>query len=506
MRRGGGATSSARRPTFEGEPEFAELGFHIEVLQPGQPNCMYHGESDQEDFLVVSGECIIVLDGEERHLRAWDFVHCPPMAEHVFVGAGDGPCVIVMTGRRKGGGEILYPVNDVAAKHGASVREETPEPEGGLRALPTAGADAIPGRMAAVSDDTAFVVNARDVMWRGREGHGRSANLEGDAEFEELGFQLVVLDPGVPACMYHGERAQEDFLVVSGECVLVIEGEERHLKQWDFVHCPPMTEHVFVGAGDGPCAIVMVGAQSLEGARGGDHLPRERRCREVRRERARDDTRPGGGLRALHGEEPAPYREGDLPDSADGLRGEARAAARRPRRGRGGLVRSQRSRGTLVGAARARPLGDLEGDGDFEQLGIRIAVLQPGEPSSMYHGETGQENFLVVSGECVLVIEGEERRLKAWDFVHCPPLTGHTFVGAGEGPCVDRHGRRADGDDKILYPVNDVAARHGASVETETPEPKEAYAPYPREPLFMPYREGDLPVRGSRSRRGPSGA
>ena len=55
---------------------------------------------------------------------------------------------------------------------------------------------------------------------------------------------------------------------------------------------------------------------------------------------------------------------------------------------------------------------DLEGDGDFPHLGMRIAVLRPGEPSGMYHGETGQEDFLVVSGECVLVIEGEERRLK----------------------------------------------------------------------------------------------
>jgi uncharacterized cupin superfamily protein len=110
---------------FEGEPRFVELGFHIEVLLPGQPNCMYHGESDQEDFLVVSGECIVVLDGEERHLRAWDFVHCPPMAEHVFVGAGDGPCVIVMVGRRKAEFEIVYPVNEVAAKHGASVETET---------------------------------------------------------------------------------------------------------------------------------------------------------------------------------------------------------------------------------------------------------------------------------------------------------------------------------------------------------------------------------------------
>jgi uncharacterized cupin superfamily protein len=114
--------------TFEGEAHFPELGFHVEVLLPGQPNCMYHGESLQEDFLVLSGECIAILEGEERQLKAWDFVHCPPMAEHVFVGAGDGPCVIVMVGRRQGGGEIVYPVNDVALKHAAGVEEETREP------------------------------------------------------------------------------------------------------------------------------------------------------------------------------------------------------------------------------------------------------------------------------------------------------------------------------------------------------------------------------------------
>ena len=111
--------------TFEGRPGFAELGFHLEVLQPGQPNCMYHGESNQEDFLVVSGECIVILEGEERRLNAWDFVHCPPWAEHVFVGAGDGPCVIVMVGRRKRPTELLYPVNETAAKHGACVDAET---------------------------------------------------------------------------------------------------------------------------------------------------------------------------------------------------------------------------------------------------------------------------------------------------------------------------------------------------------------------------------------------
>jgi uncharacterized cupin superfamily protein len=136
---------------------------------------------------------------------------------------------------------------------------------------------------------------------------------------------------------------------------------------------------------------------------------------------------------------------------------------------------------------------DLEGDGDFAQLGMRIAVLEPGRPTGMYHGESGQENFLVVSGECVLVIEGQERHLKAWDFVHCPPMTRHVFVGTGDSPCVIVTVGARPEDQEILYAVDDVAAKHGASVELETPSPKEAYAPYPRDPLFTPYREGDLP-------------
>jgi uncharacterized cupin superfamily protein len=136
---------------------------------------------------------------------------------------------------------------------------------------------------------------------------------------------------------------------------------------------------------------------------------------------------------------------------------------------------------------------DLEGDGDFEQLGIRVAVLQPGQPTGMYHGESGQENFLVVSGECVLVIEGEERHLRAWDFVHCPPWTNHVFVGAGDGPCAIVTAGARTGNDELVYPVNEAAAKHGASVEAETPEPRVAYAPYPREPAFQPYSQGDLP-------------
>src|SRR4051794_26104706 len=86
--------------------------------QPGEPNGYYHGEAGQEDFLVLSGECIAVVEGEERRLGQWDFLHCPPWTRHIMIGAGDGPCVVLMTGARVAGG-IVYPVSEAAAKHGA---------------------------------------------------------------------------------------------------------------------------------------------------------------------------------------------------------------------------------------------------------------------------------------------------------------------------------------------------------------------------------------------------
>jgi uncharacterized cupin superfamily protein len=107
---------------------FTELGFNISVLEPGKPNCLYHSESQQEAFLVLSGECTLLVDGQERPLRAWDFVHCPAGVEHVFVGAGEGPCVVVMTGVRKEDEQLLYPVSELAARYGASATEETPDP------------------------------------------------------------------------------------------------------------------------------------------------------------------------------------------------------------------------------------------------------------------------------------------------------------------------------------------------------------------------------------------
>jgi uncharacterized cupin superfamily protein len=107
---------------------FRELGVRLHVLEPGEPNGLYHSESHQEAFLVLSGECTLIVEGEERRLRAWDFFHCPPGTEHIFVGAGDGPCAIFMAGVRSGENRLRYPVSDVAARHGASAKEELSDP------------------------------------------------------------------------------------------------------------------------------------------------------------------------------------------------------------------------------------------------------------------------------------------------------------------------------------------------------------------------------------------
>ena len=114
---------------FESEAAwFAQLGITIAVVEPGQSNCLYHSESQQENFLVLFGECKLLVEGEERPLQAWDFVHAPAGTEHVFVGAGDGPCAILMVGARTPDEQLLYPKSELAAKYGASAEETTPDP------------------------------------------------------------------------------------------------------------------------------------------------------------------------------------------------------------------------------------------------------------------------------------------------------------------------------------------------------------------------------------------
>jgi uncharacterized cupin superfamily protein len=119
------------------------------------------------------------------------------------------------------------------------------------------------------------------------------------------------------------------------------------------------------------------------------------------------------------------------------------------------------------------------GNGGFEQYGIGIHVLQPGQPNGKYHSETNQEDFLVLAGECLLIVEDEERRLKQWDFFHCAPGTHHIFVGAGDGPCaILMVGAR--GGNTLHYPPSEVAARYRASSPEETNTPSEAYKDWPR--------------------------
>ncbi|MGO9908663.1 MAG: cupin domain-containing protein [Solirubrobacteraceae bacterium] len=110
---------------FEGDAvAFPDVGYTIHVLRPGQPNGLYHHERDQEDFLVLAGECIAIVEGEERRMKRWDFLHCPPGTEHIFVGAGEGPCVIFMAGGREHRGSAVYIRSELALGHGASVESE----------------------------------------------------------------------------------------------------------------------------------------------------------------------------------------------------------------------------------------------------------------------------------------------------------------------------------------------------------------------------------------------
>ncbi len=136
--------------------------------------------------------------------------------------------------------------------------------------------------------------------------------------------------------------------------------------------------------------------------------------------------------------------------------------------------------------ARAHPGGAaiiaLEPDSvRWPDTGVNVRVMQPGQPSSLYHSEPVQEDFLVLQGECTLIIDEHERRLRQWDFVHCPAGVAHVFVGAGEAPCAVLMigSRRLD---EAHYPVSESAGRYGASVASATDDPDEAYADWSEEP------------------------
>lgn len=179
-----------------------------------------------------------------------------------------------------------------------------------------------------------------------------------------------------------------------------------------------------------------------------------------------------------------PVREAPLEDTDTGV----------VATGEGWFVVNARDARWLHGERRGARLM-FDGDVEFPQVGISLFVLAPGEPMGMYHWEADQEDFLVLSGEALLLVEGEERPLRQWDFVHCPPHTNHIVIGAGTGPAVVLAvGARAHQDDPDWggYPVDELARRHGAGVDREMNKAEEAYGHVARrEPTR--YRDGWLP-------------
>jgi uncharacterized cupin superfamily protein len=164
-----------------------------------------------------------------------------------------------------------------------------------------------------------FVVNARDARWISREGRGMNVPLTGwrehEAEtyFPQLGVAIVVIEPGEPIGMYHWEADQEDFLILDGEALLIVEGEERPLGRWDFVHCPPRTEHMIVGAGEGGCTVLAMGARQHQAGEGwGAYTVNEAALRHgVGVEEETND--PAVAYARFAKSEAAPYRDGLLP-------------------------------------------------------------------------------------------------------------------------------------------------------------------------------------------------
>ena len=139
-------------------------------------------------------------------------------------------------------------------------------------------------------------------------------------------------------------------------------------------------------------------------------------------------------------------------------------------------------------------VGEFEtGAAEFEEVGVRIATLLPGQSHGLYHRENTQEDFLVLAGECLLLVDGAERHLKTWDFFHSPPGTEHVLVGAGNGPCAILMVGARRPDFELVYPVSELALRHDAGVEVEATSPREAYAGAPEERVERPTYWDELP-------------
>ena len=158
-----------------------------------------------------------------------------------------------------------------------------------------------------------FVLNAREACWLHREGWSASCEFEGETEFRQGGIFLRVLGPGASMAIYHWKADQEDFLVLSGEALLIVEGEERPLRQWDFFHCPAGTKHIIVGAGHAHCVVLAVGAREHQGGADWGGYAVDETALLHRAGVEEETTDPAEAYARFPKFQPSPYRQGWLP-------------------------------------------------------------------------------------------------------------------------------------------------------------------------------------------------
>jgi uncharacterized cupin superfamily protein len=159
-----------------------------------------------------------------------------------------------------------------------------------------------------------FVLNARDAPWRSSPDRGAYCVFEGETDFEQVGVHLVAMQPGHAMSMYHWEADQEDFLVLSGEATLVIEDEVRQLKPWDFVHCPPEASHTIVGAGEGTCLVLALGARVRTRGEEWGGYPVNEKAAALGASAEQDTTSPREAYARFQERTLGPYKDGWLPD------------------------------------------------------------------------------------------------------------------------------------------------------------------------------------------------
>jgi uncharacterized cupin superfamily protein len=179
--------------------------------------------------------------------------------------------------------------------------------------VPEAPLDAtVTGKVAAT--DGWFVLNAKDGRWYSAEGRGAVLPFEGETDFPQVGINLYVLPPGVAMSMYHWEADQEDFLVLAGRALLLVEGEERQLRQWDFVHFPTGTSHTVIGAADGPCVVLAIGAREHQDDSDWGGYPVDEVALRHNAGAKEETSVPAEAYAGLTRRQPTAYREGWLPE------------------------------------------------------------------------------------------------------------------------------------------------------------------------------------------------